>query len=84
MFATAKTFKVPGKFVRSMFLGNARKLSPGKYSANPSETSVSSKKIVKPIKVSKAAKKAARFIGEPAPDTSICLYIATPEEIAQY
>ena len=31
LFSTAKTFKVPGRIIRESFLGNSKKLSPGKY-----------------------------------------------------
>jgi len=71
---TAKEFKVPGRIVKELFLGNSKKLSPGKYAVTDSNL-VSKAEL-------KSVKKAAKYSGEPAPDTSIFTYIATPEEIA--
>lgn len=75
----AKDFKVPGRIVKELFLGNSKKLSPGKYAVI--DSNLVSKGKVSKLEL-KSAKKAAKYFGEPAPDTSIFMYIATPEEIA--
>ena len=61
LFTTAKTFKVPGRIVRESFLGNSKKLSPGRYGVSdvvvtekPRKTY--EKRTDKPVKVAKTIK----------------------------
>lgn len=53
LFETAKTFNVPGRIIRELFLGNSKKVSPGKYAV---AAAVVAEKTVKTPKVPKTVK----------------------------
>jgi len=56
LFNTAKTFKVPGRIIRELFLGNSKKISPGKYAVESAIVAEKTYKKTKSPKTPKAPK----------------------------
>lgn len=91
-YTEGRRFGLTCREILETFLGKDRKIGAGKYpaargaagSVNVKPLKKAAKTAVQPVKAVKAAKKAPKIDlnGEPAPDTSIFMYIATPEEIA--